>query len=302
MDLEELSAFIAVVESGSFLSAAARLGISRTTLRRRVGSLESRVGVSLLEGTHRGIVLTDAGHGLATHGRKVIQEMRVLLASIREAGEEPSGELRVVLPVGMPPHVLVPMFSGVRQAFPRLIINARFSNDPLNDSLLDADLVVHFGEKFPEGPWLSYVVLRMRQWLVASRTYLEKKGAPRSIEDLHAHDLLAWQAPGEDPTRWPKSNGQYVKVSPILVTTDIHIIRQCCLAGLGIGYVPDALVPDPGADDVLVPLLVDEIGAEWPLRVSTPTALSQNPKISMVLDRIRAFIGVLLPLEHSFGA
>ncbi|MFO0661649.1 MAG: LysR family transcriptional regulator [Polyangiaceae bacterium] len=293
MDLEELSAFIAVVESGSFLAAASRLGISRTTLRRRVGSLESRVGVSLLEGTHRGIVLTDAGQGLATHGRKVIQEMRVLLASIREAAEEPTGILRAVLPVGLPPHLLVPIFSSMRQAFPRLHIHVRLSNDPLNESLMDTDLIVHMGEKFPEGPWLSYVVFRVRQWLVASRAYLEKHPAPRTPEELVDHDLLVWQGPGTNPLVLPRRGAPPMPISPVMINTDIHAIRQCCLSGLGIGYVPDALLPDPGADDVLVPLFVDEIGAEWPLRITVPTALSQNPKISMVLDRIKGFLGVL---------
>src|SRR5262245_55449269 len=100
MDLEELRAFLHVVETGSFLAAADSLRVSRTTLRRRVGSLEARAGVSLVESTAHGVVLTEAGHMLAQRGRVMAQEASALLASIREVGQQPSGVLRVVLPVG----------------------------------------------------------------------------------------------------------------------------------------------------------------------------------------------------------
>lgn len=68
MDLEELRAFLTVVDTGSFLAAADSLGVSRTTLRRRVGSLEARAGVTLLESTSQGAVLTEAGQLLAKRG------------------------------------------------------------------------------------------------------------------------------------------------------------------------------------------------------------------------------------------
>ncbi|WP_293262739.1 LysR family transcriptional regulator [Nannocystis sp.] len=67
-------AFIAVVETGSFLSAATSLNVARATLRRRVDALEARAGVPLLERSARGVVVTEAGALLATRGRHVLQE------------------------------------------------------------------------------------------------------------------------------------------------------------------------------------------------------------------------------------
>lgn len=292
MDLEELRAFIAVIEAGSFLSAASSLGVSRTTLRRRVGSLEARAGVALLESTHQGIVLTDAGHALATHGRRMMQEARALLASIREVGQEPSGVLRVALPVGLPPHLLTPLFAAMRTAYPRLRFHIRFSNDPLAESLVDIDMAAHFGEDTPRGPWISHVVLRVREWLIASSAYLKRRGTPRSVDDLRDHELFTWQAPGEDARILPTRSGAQLTVEPALIATDIHLIRHCCLAGLGIGFVPDAQVPDPGVEeDTLVPVLPEVVGRERALRVTVSAALAQIPKIRMVLDHVRAFLG-----------
>lgn len=294
MDLEELRAFIAVVEHGSFLGAARSLGTSRTTLRRHVGSLEARAGVPLLENGRHGVAPTEAGHVLVRQGRTMMQEASALIASLREVGQAPSGTLRVVLPVGLPPHVLTPLFTALRGAYPRLSFHCRFSNDPLNEALADVDITAHFGQDAPRGHWISHVVARVREHLIASRTYLGRRGTPRTIEDLAGHELLAWQAPGEDARVWRTLTGVAFTVEPVLIATDIHLLRSCCLAGAGIALVPDALLPDPGVEaDTLLPVLVDVVGQERAVRVSVPAALAEIPKVKMVIDHVRAFVGAL---------
>jgi DNA-binding transcriptional LysR family regulator len=250
--------------------------------------------VPLLESTPQGIILTEAGQVLARRGQLMVEEASALLASIREVGQEPSGVLRVVMPVGLPPHVLTPLVAAVRAAHPRLRVHSRFSNDPLGESLTDVDLVVHFGEDTPRGPWSSHVLLRVRQWLLASKEYLGRRGTPRSIDELARHELLAWQAPGEDAQVWPTLMGTTFTVEPALIATDIHLVRHSCIAGLGIGFVPDALVPDPGLpEDALVPVLSELVGRELPVRVTVPAALSEIPKIQMVLTQVKRFLGEL---------
>ncbi len=292
MDLEELRAFIAVVEAGSYQGAARALGVSRTTLRRHVASLEARAGVSLLSSIKQGLSPTDAGHLLARQGRTMMEEASAVLASIREVGHAPSGTLRAVLPVGLPPHILTPLFAATRATYPRLFFHVRFSNDPLGEALEDVDIAVHFGEDAPSGRWISHVILRAREHLIASRDYLDRRGTPSSLEELKQHELFAWQAPNEDARTWPTRGGLPFSVQPSLVSTDIHFVRSCCIAGLGIGLVPDALVPDPGLPTgTLIPVLPDLVGRDRPVRVSVPAALAEIPKIRLVLDHVRGLLG-----------
>jgi DNA-binding transcriptional LysR family regulator len=294
MDLEELRAFLQVVESGSFLAAADRLQVSRTTLRRRVGSLESRAGVSLLESTQQGIVLTDAGQMLARRGRAMAEEADVLLASIRGIGQAPSGILRVSLPVGMPPQLLATVFAALRGAYPQLYLETRFSDDPIAESLAGVDLAIHFSDSPPRDKWISYVVFRVQERLIAGKAYLARRGTPTSFQDLARHELFSWQAPGADARLWPLRAGGTFVVEPTLVSSDIHLIRNCCLAELGIGFLPDAMLPDPGfAADALVPVLPDLVGRERAVRVTAPAALADLPKIKMVLDLIRGMVDEL---------
>jgi DNA-binding transcriptional LysR family regulator len=289
MDLQELRAFIAVVETGSLLAAARALDVSRTTLRRQVASLEARAGVPLLESARHGVTPTEAGQILARHGRSMMQEASALIASIREVGQAPSGTLQIVLPVGLPPHVLTPLFAAARTAYPKLHFHCRFSNDPLSEPLTNVDIAVHFSEDAPKGAWISHVVLRVREWLIASRAYLDQRGTPQTIEDLRHHELFAWQAPGEDARRWRTLKGTPFTVEPALIATDIHFLRSCCIAGMGIGLVPDALLPDP-EPSVLVPVLSDIVGQERPVRLSVPTVLAEIPKIKMILGLVRGFL------------
>ncbi|HVK71078.1 MAG TPA: LysR family transcriptional regulator, partial [Polyangium sp.] len=240
MDLEELRAFLAVAEAGSFLAAATTLHMPRATLRRRIDQLEARAGVPLVDRTRDGVSLTEAGKLLAARGRLMVQESNALLQSVREAGSEPAGVLRVVLPVGLPPHLLIHVL-GIARKHPRLAFRIHFSDDPIAGLMENVDLAFHFGETSPSGPWVSRELMRSRVRLVASRDYLARRGTPRSVEELLRHDLLAWESPGEDGRSWPLLRGGTFPVSPLLTAQDIHVIRQFALAGHGI-----ALVPDPG--------------------------------------------------------
>src|SRR5437763_16611588 len=120
MDLEQLRAFLAVVETGSFLTAARSLKLSRATLRRRIDELEARAGIPLLERTRMGAVVTEPGRVLAARGRLLVQEAGAVLQSVREIGSAPSGTLRIMLPAGLPPHVLTPLFALMRMRYPKL--------------------------------------------------------------------------------------------------------------------------------------------------------------------------------------
>lgn len=296
MDLEEFRAFLAVVETGSFLAAATNLNVARATLRRRVEALEARAGVPLLERSARGVVVTPAGSLLASRGRLVVQEATALVASVREIGREPVGVLRIALPVGLPPYVLTPLFDALRSAYPRLAIQLRLSDDPLAGSHEDIDLMAHFGATGPSGSWLSYELVRMREWLLASSDYLERRGTPGSIEALGGHELLSWLAPGEDGRLWPTLSGEPIEVEPALVTADIHLIRQCVIAGLGIGFMPDLMLPDPGvAPGTLVPVLADRIGRDRALHIAIPSALAGLPKLQAVIRHLQAFLERSMP-------
>jgi DNA-binding transcriptional LysR family regulator len=103
--------------------------------------------------------------------------------------------------------------------------------------------------------------------------------------------LLAWVAPDTDPRRWPSRDGSTLRVNPGLISSDIHMLRHCALAGMGIAFLPDAGFEDPvPPSDRLVPVLPEQIGRDRPLRFVAPAALSDIPRIRAVLTEIQTFV------------
>ena len=151
MDLDELRAFVAVVESGSIVAGARSVGFARATLRRRLDELETRAGVLLLHRTAHGATPTEAGAVLAARGRRILQEANALLSSVREIAAEPTGELRFVLPIGLPPESMTLLFAALKGKYPRLSFRVHFSEDPVGELLKDVDVAVHFGTRNPVG-------------------------------------------------------------------------------------------------------------------------------------------------------
>jgi DNA-binding transcriptional LysR family regulator len=291
VDLEALRAYLAVVETGSFVSAAASLRYARATLRRRVDELEAQAGVPLLHRTGQGATPTEAGRVLADRGRRILREASALLSSVREVGAEPSGTVRFVLPVGLPPELLTPLYAILRERYPKLHLRIRFADDPMTGLLKDVDVAVCFDRgAVPEGPWISHELLRIREGLFATPRYLKRQGTPGSPDDLAGHDLLVWEAPDADATSLPLRSGAELRVDPALACADIHLLRQCAGADLGIAFVPDGDVPDLQVSG-LVPVLPEAIGRERALRVVLPAALSDIPRIKAVLDLVRTFVG-----------
>ena len=98
LDLQDVTAFLAVVDTGSFTAAAGRLGLAKSNVSRRVARLEDRLGARLLERTTRRQRLTEVGasyHALVTGA---VQQLAEAARSVSELQGEPRGHLRVTAP------------------------------------------------------------------------------------------------------------------------------------------------------------------------------------------------------------
>ena len=96
MDLDELRALIAVVETGSFSAAAKSLRFARATLRRRIDELEARMGTTLIERDEQRVRPTAAGALLVERGPALLMEARSLMSSIRQIERGVPQEIHVV--------------------------------------------------------------------------------------------------------------------------------------------------------------------------------------------------------------
>src|SRR5690242_8543956 len=99
MDLNEVLVFARVVQAGSFVRAARQLGMPKSTVSRKVGELEERLGARLLQRTTRSLRLTDVGRAYFAHAERIVLELEEADAAVTELQATPRGLLRVTAPL-----------------------------------------------------------------------------------------------------------------------------------------------------------------------------------------------------------
>lgn len=254
----ELSSFVAIAEALSFSRAAEKLKRDATVLSRRLNSLESRLGVRLVERTTRRVALTEAG-------RAYLERARDILRSIDEADREatthatgePRGHLRLALPASFGRIWLAPLIAEFLAAHPRITIEAEFSNRFVDLVGERFDLAVRLGE-LDDSRLVARRVCARRRLLCASPDYLARHGAPRRPEDLTRHPCLVFTGIAHR-NRWdlinPKGAAKHVAVSGPLVSDDAEVLVEAAVAGLGVMLATDWLVGRQLHDGSLVQVL-----------------------------------------------
>ncbi|MBT8086626.1 MAG: LysR family transcriptional regulator, partial [Gammaproteobacteria bacterium] len=96
---EDLRAFVAVVDAGSFTAAAQRLNAAKSAVSRRVSALEERLGVQLLQRTTRVLNLTETGSRFYEHSARILADLDEAESAVQQEHGELRGTLRVALPL-----------------------------------------------------------------------------------------------------------------------------------------------------------------------------------------------------------
>lgn len=252
MELEDLRTFVQVADAGGVSSAARRLGVAKSIVSRRLFRLEADLGVQLLARTTRGAALTEAGVTFRDHAARVCAEMDAARDEMSPNGDV-RGLLRIAVPSSFGPTHFAPALAELAVRHPLLHLHARYSDRYV-------DLV---GEGFDCGIRVGYlqdsnlVARRIGSFsvrLFASPGYLDKHGAPKTPEDVSAH-----QAVLIGTETWTFSEGKKtLAVHPQgRFKTDSAVgIAEATAAGVGIAALPDDIAESWVSAGALQPIMV----------------------------------------------
>jgi DNA-binding transcriptional LysR family regulator len=248
---------VKVVEAGSFVRAAERLGVSVSSVSRHVAELEAHIAARLLNRTTRTLSLTEIGR--AFHERCV-----QLLADLEEAEESagaatvvPRGTLRLTCGVAFGEHHLAGAIAEFMARHPDM----RFDVE-LSDRIVDLvdegfDAAVRIG---PVGGanLVGRRVGATQLVCCAAPAYLARRGEPRTPADLAAHTCLTY-AYAAQANLWP-FRGEEGRENSVRVDGSAHANNGSFLAalareGVGIAFEPDFIVGADVRAGRLVPIL-----------------------------------------------
>ena len=293
MDLENIRLLEQVIKLGSVQRAATKLGVSRSTLRRRLESLTTEFGSELVVATTTGVTLTAAGAVVLEQGRALVEAYARMKSSARTPRTEAIGSIRCIMPVGMPDATRVAIMRTLHAIAPSLCIEELEYSDPLEHLDEPFGLMFHFGEPPGRGSWFSRVLIRTRIVPLASDAYLAKHGHPTTVEHLAKHRLISWRNRlMVTPTAWPRWHREPLHVEPALVSSNGQFVHRAAQQGYGIllGNPDPTFLPEAPP---LRPVLDDEIGYEITFRCLSPLPTEHDPRSRSVMEGIQRVLGAL---------
>jgi DNA-binding transcriptional LysR family regulator len=295
---QELTAFVAVTETGGFAKAAARLRSSPPAVTRLIAALEARLGVQLFIRTTRSVHLTDVGLRFAERARAVLTALDAAESETTGHGSIPSGHLTLTASVTMGRSLLPPILNGFLKAHPRVTAKLLLLDRVVNLVDEGIDVALRVGQ-LPDSSLVSVKIGDVKRILVASPDYLTKRGVPSAPDDLKLHSIVAFT--GLMPDReWRYGDGKRVRRVPLQPRLEINDAVSAIASaekGDGIAICLSYMVAERIASGTLVEVLPDHAPPSVPVQLVYPESRLVAPKVRAFVDfaapRLRVAVGEL---------
>jgi DNA-binding transcriptional LysR family regulator len=250
IDLERVALFLTVAEAAGFSAAAKKLGLPKSSVSRQVAALEAALGTQLLHRTTRRVSLSTAGEALYERAAPLVGALRATLGSLPEREELPSGELRITAPNDVGATLLGDIVARFSARFPAVRVDLRLTNRAVDLVAEGFDLAL----RAAVGPLRdSTLVMRklsaIELQLFAAPSYLARRGAPRTLEDLAKHAVVLFHGFRKRPSLAGAAQAARI------VGDDFLFVREAVKAGGGIGLFPSFLAQGELASGQLVRVL-----------------------------------------------
>lgn len=256
---EEARVFVEVVEHKSFTKAADKLNLANSAVSRTVKKLEDKLGVNLLNRTTRQINLTAEGELYFQRMKVILQEMQAAENELHGTQSSPKGLLRIDAATPVVLHLLIPFISVFRQQYPDIILSLVSSETFVNLIERKVDVAIRVGQ-LTDSSLRARPLLNSYRKIVASPKYLERKGTPKSVEDLNQHTCLTFTEPASLNT-WPLEikDNELITVTEGISSNSGETLRRLCINGEGIACLSDFMLDKDIQDGKLVELFNDEL-------------------------------------------
>lgn len=262
MDLEpnDLMLFARVVDAGSFSRAAERAGLPKSTVSRRVATLEAQLGERLLLRTTRQLTVTDFGHSVLEHAHQVMAEVQAASELAEQRRGEPSGRLRVSMPAEFANGVLAQVLSAFIAKYPAVTLELDLSPRRVDLIGENFDLALRMGDLGDDASLAARRLATFAGGLYAAPTYLKRRGAPEEPEALMEHDALRILSRSGEPMRWVLTRGEarWEGVPPARATANSpELLMRMARDGAGIAAIEDHFAQPYLDSGELEPVLQD---------------------------------------------
>lgn len=245
IQITDMVAFVAVVETASFTEAARRLVTTKSVISRRVSDLERELGAPLLDRSARSVRATEVGAVYYAKCVRILESIGAASDFVAGFNSLIKGRLRIAVPQSFGSTLITPLLNEFAERYPEVLLEIEADDEYVNlgDSHFDAAIRVG---RLGDSNLIARPLTSFRQWLCASPAYLQARGVPRSSTDLSEHEGLI-DASGEGHGTWQLwINGETraCRVRERIRSNDSEQLLRAACAGLGIVQAASIMAAD----------------------------------------------------------
>ena len=226
-----LVAFVRTVDAGSFASAARLIGASPSAVSKSVARLEQRLGVRLLQRSTRTLSPTAEG---AAYYERVAPHLRAIeeAEDIVQVPENVRGLLRVTAPTTFGRPLIAAWAHSFLKRYPDIKLDLSVTDRRVDLIRESFDIALRIGE-LQDTNLVGRSLGVLRYVLAASPQYLERRGTPKSVDDLKQHACLRYLLAGR-PVPFTFADGTRIVPEGPFDTDDAQYLIEAAVEGAGI--------------------------------------------------------------------
>jgi DNA-binding transcriptional LysR family regulator len=287
--MDDLEAFIAIVEKGSQTAAAKHLRRSLQSIGRSLGTLERSVGVELVRRSTRRSQPTAAGLTLYRRLKPALLEINDAKSEVGKARAEPFGVLTIASPVRFASAFVVPVICDFMRRYPQIDVELKTSDrkaDVYEDGL---DLAIRIRD-LPDSGLRARRLGQLRVVVFGAPAYFEKHGRPRHPVELARHQCILRSADPEGE-QWPfrvRGKRETFRVSGRFSTDDAAAVSAAVADGLGLGLAPAWHIRSLVEEGTVQVVLEEFEAATIPIFAVSPPTKTPAARTRLFIDMLVA--------------
>lgn len=290
-DIADLTAFVVVAEERNFTRAASKLGISQSALSQIVRRLEERLGVRLLARTTRSVAPTEAGERLVLALAPMLHDIDQHIADLSEFRDKPAGTIRITSVEHAARTVICPALAPLLTEYPDITVEVVIDYGLVDVVAERFDAGVRLGEHVAQDMIAVRISADIPMAIVGAPGYFEHHEVPKRPQELLEHRCINLRLRTTDTLNaWrlvQEGRDVRVRVNGPLIFNTIELIRDACLNGLGLAYLPLDQVASDLKDGRLTRVFKDETPPLPGYHLYYPNRRHSAPAFRLLVDALR---------------
>ena len=261
MDLiQRMQVFVTLADAGTFTETGKRLNLTTAYVSRAIASLETHLGIRLLNRTTRSMCLTEAGERYLARARDITLAVDASEREARGARLHPYGRLRAHCSASIANRFVIPLVARFQARYPEVSVDLTLAPHVPDLIRGSYDVAIIAMPNLPNSDQVAIDVGRISSVLCAAPAYVAHHGMPDTPRALVRHRCLQLVAPAYPAGEWALTRGadaETVAFEPAMTADVAASLAIAVREGVGIGLLPEFVAADDLRSGALVRVLPD---------------------------------------------